>query len=75
MAQTNLRKVVWHVVTGQGNVVLGAYAEGLLSLAQECARKVEYATGLHTHLHQVKGDKPKVGATLSESNWLAADPA
>lgn len=52
---------VWHVVTSQGGAILGVFGASLLSEAQECARRVEAATGFPAHVNQRKGERPRVG--------------
>ena len=51
----------YHIVVSQGSVILGVYGASILSMAQECARKVERETGLPAFVHTYKGDRPYVG--------------
>ena len=44
----------WHVVTSQGGRVLGVFGAKILSMAQECAAKVEHETGFPAFVHQVR---------------------
>lgn len=53
--------MTWHIVTSQGDVILGVYGSALLSMAQECARRVEHETGLPARVEQVTGERPYVG--------------
>jgi hypothetical protein len=61
----------WHVVTGQGGVILGVYGSALLADAQEKARVVERVTGLPARVEQVTHTdwtkRPRVGQTLTEA--------
>jgi hypothetical protein len=57
----------WYVVTSQGRVILGVYGSALLSMAQECARRVERDTGLPAFVSRVTGARPSVGAVLTSS--------
>ena len=56
--------MTWHVVTSQGNVILGVFGAALLSEAQECARRVERQTGLPAWVRQLRGERPSVGEVL-----------
>lgn len=56
----------WHVVSNGEGVVLGVYGEALLSMAQECCRRIEAETGLHAFLHCiVSTNRPHVGGYIS----------
>jgi hypothetical protein len=56
----------WHIVTSQGNIILGVFGEALLSMAQECARKVERQTGFPAFVNQYEGPRPSVGDRAPE---------
>ena len=60
--------MTWHVVTSQGGVILGVFGEAILSMAQECARKVSRETGLLARVEQVKGARPSVGTILTKKD-------
>ena len=51
----------WHVVVGQGGVVLGVYGSALLSEAQRCAKGAERMTGFGARVEQAQGMRPRVG--------------
>jgi len=51
----------WHIVTSQGNVILGVYGSALLAMAQDQARLIERKTGLPAFVNQVTGERPYVG--------------
>ena len=51
----------WHIVTAQGNVILGVYGSALLSRAQDQARLIERKTGLPAFVSLVAGERPRVG--------------
>lgn len=57
--------LIWHVVTSQGGVILGVFGEALLSMAQECARRVERQTGFAARVSQRRGERPCVGEVLA----------
>ena len=60
----------WHVVTGQGGVILGVYGSALLADAQEKARVVERVTGLPARVEQVTSAdwrfRPRVGESIDK---------
>lgn len=51
----------WHIVFSRGRMILGVYGSALLSMAQECARRVERETGLPAFIEGVYGARPSVG--------------
>lgn len=51
----------WYIVFSQGRMILGVYGSALLSMAQECARRVERETGLPAFIEGVYGARPSVG--------------
>lgn len=57
--------MTWHLVTSQGNVILGVFGAALLGEAQECARKVERQTGFVAYVNQFTGKRPRVGQTFT----------
>ena len=62
------RAMTWYVVTSEGGVILGVFGEAILSMAQECARKVELDTGFRAYVEQVKGARPSVGTILTKED-------
>lgn len=61
-----MTKLTWHVVHSQGGIILGVYGSALLSMAQECARKVEHQTGFPAWVDQVTGPRPHVGGQYTK---------
>lgn len=63
----NQETYIYHVVSSQGGVILGAFGEALLADAQRCAARVERDTGLPAFVEQVRSEcLPGVGGKLSD---------
>lgn len=63
----NQETYIYHVVSSQGGVILGAFGSALLAEAQRCAARVERDTGCHAYVEQVRSPHlPGVGGKLSD---------
>jgi hypothetical protein len=57
------KQTFWYVVTA-GGPVLGVFGSALLTMAQECAARVERDTGMKARIAEHKGSRPSVGMWL-----------